>query len=64
MSEKVGYIPKAVYYDPPAWYKNNIMFKPIKDWTYEELALEHAIVKQRMALNSGPNPSMILQEVK
>lgn len=32
----------------PAWYKNNTMFKPVKDWTDKELADEHEIVRAKI----------------
>ena len=33
----------------PTWYNDSTMFKPIKDWTDEELATEHEIVKAKIA---------------
>jgi len=32
----------------PSWYNDSTMFKPVKDWTDQELAAEHEIVKARM----------------
>jgi len=36
---------------PPPWYKHNTMFKPIMDWTDEELTIEHEIVKRKILCN-------------
>jgi len=36
----------------PPWYDNNTMFKPIKDWTDQELADEHEICRAKMKADS------------
>jgi hypothetical protein len=36
---------KSIRFARPSWYDNNTLFKPIKEWTDDEIAIEHAIIR-------------------
>jgi len=50
---RTTYVPNFVQVDPPPWYKNDTMFKPIKDWTDEEIARDHEIIRAQILFNES-----------